>query len=275
MSQSSSSAAKNEVISANLLRFIGYGFLVFALLNFGEALLPPKFAQDPSWEFQAVAKVAGTSAIPILGFGLVFYGEAKMRSPLGRTFVGVLSWLALATGILYVILMVIGISATFRINNDLRTQAERVRSRQSQGVERARNELKNRSDAELLQLLTQISQTAPNLKPDATNPRQQIEQLIEGRGAEVERTIVEQENSSFRSLLKQSLKINLESLISGILLMGIWRFTGWARVGAKKKKRRSQRPAYPGSIVSEETVMSAINVPHIEERDPESEEDES
>jgi hypothetical protein len=269
MSPNPNNVAKNEVISANLLRFIGFGFLVFALLNFGEALLPPRFAQDPRWEFGAVTKLAGSSAIPILGFGLVFYGESKMRSPLGRRIAGILSWLALVTGILYLALMVIGISATFRLTGDLNSQADRIRSQQNQRFERARDELKGRSDSELVQVLTQLSQTAPNLKPDTANPRQQIDQLLAGQTAEVERAIAEQETQSFRNLLKQSLKINLEALISAVLLGGMWRFTDWARQSPKRKKRRPQPSTHDSRVVSEETVMSAINVPHSEEPEPE------
>ena len=107
-----------EVITANLLRFAGYGLLLLALSNFADALIPPRFGQDAGWEFSTLGKLVGTSPVPIIGLILVFYGEATARSPLGKTILKILSWLSLVLSILFIVMLLIGISAAIRINGD-------------------------------------------------------------------------------------------------------------------------------------------------------------
>ena len=117
LKMSNSSSSSTETITANLLRFAGYGLLLLALANFGEALIPPRFGQDPAWELGALAKLAGSSPVPIIAMVLVFYGESTARSNFGKTILKVLSWLSLLLGIFYILMTLIGISAAIRINN--------------------------------------------------------------------------------------------------------------------------------------------------------------
>ncbi len=139
---SNSTSSSTETITANLLRFAGYGLLLLALANFGEALIPPRFGQDPSWELSALAKLAGSSPVPIIGMVLVFYGESTARSPLGKTVLKILSWLSLLLGIIYIVLTLIGISAAIRINNDNNNQASAVATQQLTQFNNAKETLK-------------------------------------------------------------------------------------------------------------------------------------
>lgn len=137
-----SNSNSTEVVTANLLRFAGYGLLLLTLSNFAEALLPPRFGQDAGWEFSTLGKLVGTSPIPIIGLVLVFYGESTARSALGKNVLKFLSWLSLLLGIFYIGMMLVGISAVIRINNDNTTQANLVSSQQLAQFNTAKENLK-------------------------------------------------------------------------------------------------------------------------------------
>ncbi|MDX2256379.1 MAG: HpsJ family protein [Pseudanabaenaceae cyanobacterium bins.39] len=241
---SNSSTSTTENITANLVRFVGYGLLIMSISNFADALLPPRFGQDATWEFTALGKVSGSSPVTIIGLVLIFYGEATARSPFGKTILKILSWLSLVLSIFYVIMTLIGISASIRINNENNAQASLASTQQINQFNVAKENLKNTDDTNLQRVAEFIQQRSPNLQLNRSNPtelRAQLNAEIAKSEAQIKATLEESKNRAFRQLIKQSGKSLFESLVSAVILFGIWNQTKWTRTTVKQRKKKSSK----------------------------------
>jgi hypothetical protein len=253
---SNSNSTSSEVVTANLLRLAGYGLLLLALSNFGEALIPPKFGQDATWEFTTLAKLVGTSPVPIIGLVLVFYGESTARSAFGKTILKVLSWLSLVLGIFYILMFLIGVSSAIRINNDNNTQSNFILSQQVSQINVAKENLKNTNDSNLQRAADFIEKRSPNLKLNKSDPnelRKQLTNEIAKSENEAKLKVEENKSRAFRQLVKQAVKSYFEAIVSAIILFGIWSQTKWARSNIKRKKKGSKTPTSLADIASAPT----------------------
>ncbi|BBC24358.1 HpsJ family protein [Pseudanabaena sp. ABRG5-3] len=246
-----------EVITANLLRFAGYGLLLLALSNFADALIPPRFGQDAGWEFSTLGKLVGTSPVPIIGLILVFYGEATARSPLGKTILKILSWLSLVLSILFVIMLLIGISAAIRINGDNNTQASAVLSQQLSQFSAIKENLKNTNDTNLRKAAEFIEKRSPNIKLNKDNPaelRKQLETEIVKSENAIKQNIQEGQTKAGRQLIKQACKWYFEAIVSAFVLFGIWNQTKWTRTNSRRKKKGGKTPTSLADVASAPTL---------------------
>ncbi|NMF59369.1 HpsJ-like protein, cyanoexosortase A-associated [Pseudanabaena yagii] len=253
---SNSNSNSTEVITANLLRLAGYGLLLLALSNFADALLPPKFVQDPTWEFTTLGKLVGTSPVPIIGLVLVFYGESTARSAFGKNILKFLSWLSLLLSIFFVIMLFIGISAAIRINGDNNTQASAVASQQIAQFNAIKENIKNTNDANLKKAAEFIEKRSPNIKLDKNNPaelRNQLEAEITKNEKAIKQNIEEGKNKTFRQLVKQALKWYFEAIVSAFVLFGIWNQTKWTRTNQRRKKKGSKSATSLADVASTPT----------------------
>ncbi|NJK39107.1 MAG: hypothetical protein HC920_16110 [Oscillatoriales cyanobacterium SM2_3_0] len=104
--------------SANLFRWVGYGFLLLTLLDIAEILFPPRF-MNPAWELQAMGQLVERVAVPLLGFILVFFGERNSRERWEVPLVKLFSWLTLLYAVLYFLLVPLGVINTLRIDKQI------------------------------------------------------------------------------------------------------------------------------------------------------------
>lgn len=217
-----------------ILRWVGYGLLVLALFDFIDIFVPLRL-QNPAWEFQTLGALVERVPVPLLGLALVFYGEADFREDEDWEIVLLkcLSWLCLLFGLLYLLLIPLGVSNTLRLNfqNEIQINAQ-LDQRVSQ-IQQLQELLNNGTDKDIEELLTRLSRQSRT--PNITTPQQleetksQLssfltqaqERLKTGAGA----TRTEQR----LRLLKRSVKWNLGALVSGVLFFGLWRSTRWAR----------------------------------------------
>jgi hypothetical protein len=263
-----SNSNSTEVVTANLLRFAGYGLLILALSNFVDALLPPRFGQDAGWEFSTLGKLVGTSPIPIIGLILVFYGESTARSAFGKNILKFLSWLSLLLGIFYMGMMLVGISAVIRINNDNTTQGNLALSQQLAQFNTAKENLKNTNDANLLRAAEFIERRSPNIKLNKANPtelRSQLETEILKSENGIKTNIQDGQNRASRQLIKQAAKSFFEAIVSAFILFGIWSQTKWTRTNIKRKKKGSKASTSLSDITSTPTFETEVPSPESED----------
>jgi len=267
---SNSNSSSTETITANLLRLAGYGLLLLALANFGEALVPPRFGQDPVWELSTLTKFSGSSPVPIIGMVLIFYGESTARSSFGKTVIKVLSWLSLLLGVIYIVMLLIGISAAIRINNDNNNQASSVATQQLAQFNTAKENLKNTDDSNLKKAAEFIERQSPNIKLNKENPaelRTQLAAEIAKNENELKTRLADQKARAFRQLVKQSGKSYFEALVSAIVFISIWNQTKWTRSVVKKRKKKGTK----SGAASLSDIASAPTL-ETEETNPETEE---
>ncbi len=216
--------------SLRVLNWIGYGFLIFSLIDAIAILVPPNFS-DPVWEFGVVGNLVERVAAPLIGFGLIFVGDHSSRPQQERLLLKALSSVALALGLVYFILMAFGISSTVQIDRQntekIKQQAGETRT-QLQQVQEAFQDVKTADQMEAFLGRFDSQGRIPEIQSDQEfqTAKQQFAEFLDKGQKQLKNRVEVAQSSQRKRLLKNSVKWNLGALLSGVLFIGIWRSTG-------------------------------------------------
>lgn len=216
-----------------LLRWVGYGLLIFFWIDTIETLTPLRFT-NPGWEFQTMGTIIEQIALPLIGLALVFFGELNLRSQGELILVKALSWLSLLGAIVLFLLIPLGILNTVRIDRQSNEQITSQLNQQITQIQQVREQLTNATTREQMQTLISRLDTQGRA-PQIDNLEQlgQIKKQLSEFIDQSENTVKTQAQTTQKdrrlTLLKSSVKWNLGALISGVLFTLLWQGTRWAR----------------------------------------------
>ncbi|BAY93419.1 MULTISPECIES: HpsJ-like protein, cyanoexosortase A-associated [unclassified Tolypothrix] len=202
-----------------LFRTVGYSILVLVFIDLIDIFVPLNF-KNPVWEFQMIGALVDLVAITLIGLALVFSGKLEKRLKWEFPFLLWLSRLCLLVGLLYLLLIPLGINNTislYNVNiqglNQDYSQQELLNSNWKQQSDLASaaefNNLREHQSMREVKTQTLVdvnqSQNHPDKKLPATNLSRNFK------------------------LLKSSVKFNLGALLAAALFITIWKETSWAR----------------------------------------------
>jgi hypothetical protein len=219
-----------EPSTAPLWRLGGYALLILATLDLVESLIPPDI-MNPGWELQFMGTLVERSPVPVLGFVFVFIAEYLRRGRGRRLTAVVLSWVALACGALFLLMIPLMVTNTFRIDN--RTAAElnlqlRQQLAQTESIEQALRSATGENLEAILRKLGRPSDTA-------TVETRRLEALDEVAAA---RTTLQDRAEEARAtqklnLTKRSYKWCAQAIVVGGFLIYLWGAMAWIRKGQR------------------------------------------
>ncbi|MBW4633262.1 MAG: HpsJ family protein [Iphinoe sp. HA4291-MV1] len=212
--------------SMAILRTLGYGLLLFALFDIIEIFLPPNF-MNPVWEFQTIGTLVERVPVPLIGLVLVFFGELHSRTKWEIHILKFLSWLTLLFGILFFLMIPLGLVSTIRLNNQNEAQIKTLSTQHISQAEKLEQQVSQASPEQIGNFLK-----SQGRKIDGQNPQELKEQLLSNVSkAKQQIKSQAQATQSLRglNLIKTSAKWNLGAVVAGTLLISIWKGTRWAR----------------------------------------------
>lgn len=219
-----------EYRSTILLRLVGYGLLLFAFLDVVTILVPPAFT-NPTWEFQVLGELVERVPVPLIGLAFVFYGEKTFRTKLEKLLLKGLSWTTLTVGILFLLLLPLGINNTWRINDLNNRQINEQIAKEVGELQQFQNLLEQaKSTQELQQLFASLN--SQNQAPKEGNAKQLKLELLSQLNARKQQIQTRAESTrkvQQFTLIKSSIKWNLGTLIAAGLFLSTWYITEWAR----------------------------------------------
>jgi hypothetical protein len=224
----------NEWSSYSIFRVIGYGLLALALFDLIHLLIPLNFL-NPTWEFQTIGGLVERVAVPLLGLGLVFYGEGDYRSKWEKFILKILSWFSLVSGILFLLLTPLLLVNSIRISNQINNQINAQGSQKLEQFEQVETQLSQATtDKDINSVITRFK--IEGLPPNIKNPQELKTQTL-AEIAKAKKTLKSQtdalEADKQLELFKNCLKWSLGALVSGLLFIYIWKLSRWARRGKK------------------------------------------
>ncbi len=218
--------------SMGLLHMVGYGILLLIFIDVITIVVPFRF-QNAAWEFQMIGQLVERIPVLFLGLVFVFLGEGNPREPYEGLILKLLSWLTLVFSIIFFLLAPLGILNTIRIDQSNEQKSNLEFSQKVSQIQVAQSQVERAQSLDELRGLIAILRntgTVPNLtNQDLTQTKQQLSQSLKNR----EQFLLADRDFNFsnqhRTLLKQSFKWTLGSVIAGALLFLIWLNTAWAR----------------------------------------------
>jgi len=211
--------------SVAVFRLIGYGLLLLALLDLLTTLLPLRL-MNPLWQFETMGAIVERVAVPLLGLVLVFFGEEKFRSSFEQKFLKLLRWLCLLVGVLFFLLVPLGVVSTLQVKAVNDTQMKQQYSQQKARVERVEKQLNQIKDEDLENFIKSQGRTLDG--QSSQQARAQFLAKINKDKNQLENQFKQAMSNRRLTLLKNSAKWNLGALVSGVLFIYIWLLTRWA-----------------------------------------------
>jgi hypothetical protein len=223
---------ERQVFSSGILRVVGYGLLLMALVDLIFLLIPPQL-MNPLWEFQTIGAMIERIPVSLLGMVLIFYGERSDRAPIETIILKALSWSSLFVAIILMLVIPLNISNSFRIYHQHYATANAQFVAQKAQIKQFKEQLTAaNSKDEIRVILEQQAKQEVNI-PDSVNTQKLKTDIL--TNLQKNQDGITSQAEAFRGqkrsfLLKQCLKWNLGALIASTLLFMIWRSTGWARL---------------------------------------------
>ncbi len=223
-----------ELSSIGMFRLVGYGLILFAIIDWINILVPVRW-MDSAWTFNSIGAVIERVAVPLLALALVFSGETALRQRWEKLAVKFLSWGSLAASAAFLLMIPLLLMLTMRLNVQTNTQVNAQVNAQMSQLNQVEERVGKATPQDLTTLLQSLNRQG-NTPANVSSPTALKEQLI-GEVNQL-RTNVKNQAETVRSnqttaLFKNSAKWTLGALISSVLFFGLWRFSGWAR-----RKRR-------------------------------------
>lgn len=219
-----------EQRSLLLVHWLGYGLLVFALLDYIHIVIPPRFT-DPSWEFQTIGALVEHAAIPLLGLIFIFYRHDGYMGKREKKLLKFLTWISLIVGLLYLLMVPLGIIDSGRIYyaNDAQIAAQvSQRSQQFQLIKEKLNQAT--TDEQFKKLVASLTPKGRSF--EVKNPQAFKTQVLAQVSQAKQNMQLQADwarSNQLQGLVKNSVKWNLGALVSGTLFIGIWHLTRWVR----------------------------------------------
>ncbi len=222
--------------SITIIRWLGYGLLLLALLDLGAILIPINL-MNPVWEFRSIGAIVERIPVPLIGFVMVFWGELEYRRPREKLILKVLTWLTLVLTLVLAAMIPLCFVNSVRIHNLKVEEINTFKVQRLALVQQLEKKLDQTTSVDEFQSL--LSRALTNRPPVAFDTSQalpdikaQIPSLLSPARAAIEqqtKDALEQARKEQPRLLKRSIKWSLGALIGAVVSLRIWQSTRWAR----------------------------------------------
>jgi hypothetical protein len=219
-----------QISFSGILRLVGYGLLVMAVVNVSFLLIHPQL-KDPLWEFQTLGAIIERIPFTLLGIVLVYYDEKSDRASIETSILKGLSWFSLISAIVLLLVIPLNINNSFRIYYQQNTTNSSQPIAQKNTLEHFRQQLETVDTKDGIKAILQ-QQAQINIPPSVDIENLKTNILID---LQSDRDNITSQIRTFRAqkrslLLKKCLKWNFGALIAAILFFLIWKSTSWARI---------------------------------------------
>lgn len=210
----------NEWWFGPLFRIAGYALLALSLFDIVDIFIPARFT-NAAWEFQIVRNLVERAPVPLLGLVLLLSSAQSSR------IVKFLSWSSLVVGILFLLLIPLGVSSSLRLAQQNQQQLTTQLNQQTAQIQQVQDVLaKATTPQEINSVLSRLN---PQGRPPAINNPQQVKsQLLSQLTQARNRALAQAEasrSSARQALIRNAVKSLLGALVCGVVFLSIWRRT--------------------------------------------------
>jgi hypothetical protein len=238
MAVSTGEASENR--SVYRLRWLGYGLLVFALIDAVNILASINTA-DPTWVLQVIGQFVERVVVPLLGFALVFFGEIYDRKGGEKIGLRILSWLCLVLAIAFFLmippLIIQSISVKGQAEQQVNQQVDQQVKAGFEQLDRLESQLATSKPEDLKALAEQLksrgiavdAQDPAGLKAQIQARIKTIKEQAQLQAQKAKDKAKQDASGQINNLVKNAVKWSLGALMAGVLLVYLWKSSSWAR----------------------------------------------
>lgn len=221
-----------QVFSLSVIRLVGYGLLLMAVIDFISLTIPPQL-MNPDWELHITGALVERIPVTLLGIALIFYGERNDRAPIEQFILKWLSWLSLILAVAFFLLIPLSISNSIRIYHSQNAKVTLQMNQRIDPMNKFKKQLKSANSPEQIKNLLQIQSRRRINIPASVDTDELRDNLIENltqKEDDLQSQVKKVRSDKAHKIIKNCLKWNLGSLISAFIFLFIWKNTIWARI---------------------------------------------
>ena len=223
---------EQHILTISILRVVGYGLLMMALVDFMNLLIPPEF-MNPDWEFQTIGSMIERIPVTFLGIVFVFYEDTNYRTPIEKFLLKIISWFCLVFAILLILVIPLNINNAFRIYRTYNANINYQLVPRLEVIEDFQNQIESANSqeniAKILQKQTSTKVALPE-SLDINDFKSNIINNLQQESDSLQNKAQEQRSKKRSQIFRKVIKYNLGAIIATFLLIFIWKNTFWARI---------------------------------------------
>lgn len=226
---------ETRVTASVLLNLAGYAFLISSLLDYVLFLFPLQ-PTNLLWEFRTMEQLVSHSWALLLGLFLICVRQQPAIRRGELRFLVALSWFALLIGLLFLLMLPLGVRNTLRIDgiqkNQFVNQSKAVDT-QFQSITQVVNRGLTQPPAKV-----QLQELAIRLRSPAfleARSKEEVLKIIEQSRATSQKQLGDNRKAQQLDLLKKSARINVGSLLAGSFFIALWWSTRWTREALRQR----------------------------------------
>lgn len=216
-----------------LFHSIGYGLLLFVLIDFIGIVFPPHF-MDPVWEFQTIGAIVERVPLPLIGLVLIFYKKVDFRKKWELKILKLLSHGSLLVGIFFLLLIFLCASNTLRINKLNDDRVNTVTNQQLSQLQETEQQVNKATPVELEGFLARINTQGASPIQNSQELRSRLLSELTKSKNQLKTEAATTRRTKRLALIKSAVKWGLGCLIAGDLFIHVWQSTKWARKDTKR-----------------------------------------
>lgn len=210
-----------------ILNWLGYILLFASAVDYFLILYPPQLT-NPNWELQTFSRMVDNAWVLLISLILIFLPTRTHIRRFEVNFLGFLRWMVLLGGVLFILLIPLGLINTQRIDRETTEQLGiQQQARQEQ--------LNNLGEAIRTQdiPLEQLQQLGSAVGIEESGNRETLKQgiltQIEEEKAQLKDQVAIAKGERLQQLIRRTVRTNLGAFLIGVFLIRLWWETRWLR----------------------------------------------
>lgn len=222
---------EQNILTISILRIVGYGLLMMAVVDFLNLLIPLKL-MNPDWEFQTIGSIVERIPVTFLGIVFVFYEDTNYRTPIEKILLKIISWCCLVLAIFLILVIPLNINNAFRIYRAYNANLNYQIIPRLEVIQDFQNQIESANSQENIAQILQKKSSNKIVVPeslDINDFKSNFIKNLQQESASLQNKAQKERNKKRYQILRKVIKYNMGALIAIFLLIFVWKNTFWAR----------------------------------------------
>ena len=210
-----------------ILNWLGYVLLFASVVDYALIIYPPQLT-DPNWELETFSRMVDHAWILLLSLILIFLPTRTNIRRLEISFLSFLRWMVLLGGVIFILLLPLGLLNTQRINQETVEELsieQQNRQQQLSNLQEAIN-TQNVSEEDLQQLGQALGIDQPAQTEDL---RGAINEEIDQQQEQLRQQVEIERGERFEELIRRTVRTHIGGLLIGVFLLRLWWEAKWVK----------------------------------------------
>ncbi|MFW6296794.1 MAG: HpsJ family protein [Halothece sp.] len=208
-----------------ILNWLGYVLLFASAVDYFLIIYPPQLT-NPQWELQTMGRMVEHAWVGLIALILIFLPTRTKVRRFELNALSFLRWFALLMGIVFILLIPLGLVNSQRID-------ERTSEQIAQEQQQRQEQLNNIEEAVQTQEIPpeQLQQLGEALgvegEPSEATIREALLEQIEQERQQLRQQVAAARSDRLQELIRQAVRTNIGALLIGVFLIRLWWEARW------------------------------------------------